>query len=276
MLDNGSRDGSAQAAQRARDGRRGDRARRAPRQGGERLRAAAPRARALRAAAQRGLRAAAGRDAALWQALEARPQAALRRGEAAAPRRAPSSRRRGASRRRDGARRRAAAAPALTVQSRGGAGARGRLGPVGGAARPPRGGRAGRLPGRRLLRLLRRGRLRAAPARRRLAQLYVPDAVAIHHEQLSTAAVPERRIVEIARNRDRYMRKHHSPPAARAVRWLTAWTYALRALAALVLPGHDPRRYWRHVTRRCSGPTAARACARRPSGVQPRSAYAGL
>ena len=31
------------------------------------------------------------------------------------------------------------------------------------------------------------------------------------------------------------------------MRWLTAWTYALRALAAIVLPGHDPRRYWRHV-----------------------------
>jgi hypothetical protein len=44
------------------------------------------------------------------------------------------------------------------------------------------------------------------------------------------------------------MRKHHSPTAARAVRWLTAWTYALRALAALVLPGHSARRYWRHVT----------------------------
>jgi N-acetylglucosaminyl-diphospho-decaprenol L-rhamnosyltransferase len=78
--------------------------------------------------------------------------------------------------------------------------------------------------------------------------VYVPGAVAIHHEQLSTDAVPERRIVEMARNRDRYMRKHHSPAAARAVRWLTAWTYALRALAALALPGHSPRRYWRHVT----------------------------
>jgi N-acetylglucosaminyl-diphospho-decaprenol L-rhamnosyltransferase len=77
--------------------------------------------------------------------------------------------------------------------------------------------------------------------------VYVPDAVAIHHEQLSTDAVPERRIVEMARNRDRYMRKHHSSPTARAVRWLTAWTYALRALAALVLPGHSARRYWRHV-----------------------------
>jgi N-acetylglucosaminyl-diphospho-decaprenol L-rhamnosyltransferase len=78
--------------------------------------------------------------------------------------------------------------------------------------------------------------------------LWVPGAVAVHHEQLSTDAVPERRIVEMARNRDRYMRKHHSPGAARAVRWLTAWTYALRAFAALVLPGHSPARYRRHVT----------------------------
>jgi N-acetylglucosaminyl-diphospho-decaprenol L-rhamnosyltransferase len=78
--------------------------------------------------------------------------------------------------------------------------------------------------------------------------LWVPTAVAIHHEQLSTDTVPERRIVEMARNRDLYMRKHHPPAAARAVRWLTAWTYALRALASLVLPGHSPRRYWRHVT----------------------------
>jgi N-acetylglucosaminyl-diphospho-decaprenol L-rhamnosyltransferase len=78
--------------------------------------------------------------------------------------------------------------------------------------------------------------------------LYVPDAVAVHHEQLSTGTVPERRIVEFSRNRDLYMRKHHSAGAARAVRWLTAWAYALRALAALVLPGHDPRRYRRHVT----------------------------
>jgi N-acetylglucosaminyl-diphospho-decaprenol L-rhamnosyltransferase len=78
--------------------------------------------------------------------------------------------------------------------------------------------------------------------------VYVPAAVAVHHEQLSTGALPERRIVELARARDLYMRKHHSPASARAVRWLTAWSYALRALAALALPGHDPRRYWRHVT----------------------------
>jgi N-acetylglucosaminyl-diphospho-decaprenol L-rhamnosyltransferase len=78
--------------------------------------------------------------------------------------------------------------------------------------------------------------------------LYVPRAAAVHHEQLSSDAVAGPRIVEMARNRDMYMRKHHSAAAARAVRWLTAWSYALRALAATLLPGHSARRYWRHVT----------------------------
>jgi GT2 family glycosyltransferase len=78
--------------------------------------------------------------------------------------------------------------------------------------------------------------------------LWVPSAQAIHHEQLSTGAVPERRIVELSRNRDRYMRKHHSAGAAFVVRLLTAWTYAVRAVVATVAPGHDPKRYWRHVT----------------------------
>ncbi|HVR04688.1 MAG TPA: glycosyltransferase [Solirubrobacteraceae bacterium] len=78
--------------------------------------------------------------------------------------------------------------------------------------------------------------------------LWVPGAVAVHHEQLSTDTVPERRIVEMTRNRDLYMRKHHSAAAARTVRWLTAWAYAVRALVALALPGHSPARYWRHVT----------------------------
>ena len=78
--------------------------------------------------------------------------------------------------------------------------------------------------------------------------IHVPAAAAIHHEQLATAALGERRIVEMARNRDLYMRKHHSRLAALAVRALTAWAYAVRALAALFLPGHSPRRYWRHVS----------------------------
>ena len=77
---------------------------------------------------------------------------------------------------------------------------------------------------------------------------HVPGATAVHHEQLSTGAAPDRRIVELSRNRDRYMRKHHSPGAAAIVRVLTAWAYAVRTLAALVLPGHSARRYWRHVS----------------------------
>jgi len=73
--------------------------------------------------------------------------------------------------------------------------------------------------------------------------LYVPQARAVYHEQLSTdTAAAARRITEFHRGRDRYMRKHHSSGAALAVRVLTAWAYGLRALAALVLPGHDARR----------------------------------
>jgi GT2 family glycosyltransferase len=78
--------------------------------------------------------------------------------------------------------------------------------------------------------------------------LFVPAARAIHHDQLSTdlsAGLP--RIVEFHRNRDLYMRKHHSRPAALAVRLLTAWSYALRALAATILPNHPARIYWSHT-----------------------------
>jgi hypothetical protein len=77
--------------------------------------------------------------------------------------------------------------------------------------------------------------------------LYVPDAVAIHREQLATGEQAARRIVEHSRGRDRYMRKHHGRAAAAAVRWLVAWNYGLLSLAALVLPGHDPQRYRAHV-----------------------------
>ena len=81
------------------------------------------------------------------------------------------------------------------------------------------------------------------------ATLYVPAAAAVHHEQLSTGAVPERRIVELSRNRDRYMRKHHSPAAAAGrPRAHRLGLRAARRSPPLVLPGHSPRRYWRHVT----------------------------
>ena len=78
--------------------------------------------------------------------------------------------------------------------------------------------------------------------------LLIPDARAIHREQLATdREAAERRIVEFHRNRDRYMRKHHSRAAAAAVRVLTAWAYLVRAAAATVLPGHDPARYLLHA-----------------------------
>ncbi len=88
---------------------------------------------------------------------------------------------------------------------------------------------------------------------RRLAEagwhsLFVPGAEAVHHDQLSTdlaAGLP--RIVEFHRNRDLYMRKHHGRASALAVRALTAWSYALRALAATVLPGQPADVYRAHA-----------------------------
>jgi N-acetylglucosaminyl-diphospho-decaprenol L-rhamnosyltransferase len=78
--------------------------------------------------------------------------------------------------------------------------------------------------------------------------LYVPRARAIHHEQLATdRSAGSRRLVEFHRNRDLYMRKHHGRAAAAIVRLLSALPYLPRALAALVLPGHDPRWYLLHA-----------------------------
>jgi N-acetylglucosaminyl-diphospho-decaprenol L-rhamnosyltransferase len=78
--------------------------------------------------------------------------------------------------------------------------------------------------------------------------LYVPSAQAVHHDQLSTdLAKGLPRIVEFHRNRDLYMRKHHGPVAALAVRLLTAWAYALRGLAATVLPHRSPQIMWAHA-----------------------------
>jgi GT2 family glycosyltransferase len=78
--------------------------------------------------------------------------------------------------------------------------------------------------------------------------LFVPAAEAVHEDQLSTdlgKGLP--RIVEFHRNRDLYMRKHHGGVAALAVRFLTAWTYALRALAAGVLPNRPAKVFWAHA-----------------------------
>jgi GT2 family glycosyltransferase len=78
--------------------------------------------------------------------------------------------------------------------------------------------------------------------------LYVPAAEAVHHEQLATdPKAGETRVTEFHRNRDLYMRKHHGPVAAAVVRWLTAWSYGVRALAALALPGHRAGWYGLHA-----------------------------
>jgi GT2 family glycosyltransferase len=78
--------------------------------------------------------------------------------------------------------------------------------------------------------------------------LFVPGAEAVHHDQLTndlSAGLP--RIVEFHRNRDLYMRKHHSEAEALLVRALAVWSYSLRALVALFLPRHSARIYWAHA-----------------------------
>jgi GT2 family glycosyltransferase len=102
--------------------------------------------------------------------------------------------------------------------------------------------------------------------------LYVPGARAIHHEQLSGSQSASRRIVEFARNRDRYMRKHHSPASAAAVRVLTAWTYGLRAAAATLSQEHDASRYAKHAYYSLApsqGEGLAEAAARYNAGLPP-------
>ena len=78
--------------------------------------------------------------------------------------------------------------------------------------------------------------------------LYVPSAEAVHHDQLATdlsAGLP--RIVEFHRNRDLYMKKHGSRPAAFAVRLLTAWAYFWRTIASVVIPNAPTHVYWAHT-----------------------------
>jgi GT2 family glycosyltransferase len=99
--------------------------------------------------------------------------------------------------------------------------------------------------------------------------LYVPAAQAVHHDQLSTdLAKGLPRIVEFHRNRNLYMRKHHGPAAALADRVLTAWTYALRALAATVLPNRPAPIMWAHA-RQALFPNRGESLRDRASSVVP-------
>ena len=89
-------------------------------------------------------------------------------------------------------------------------------------------------------------RLRAAGWR----ILFVPQAQALHHDQLSTdAAAMLRRIVEFHRGRDLYFRKHGMPLTRLAWRVCWTWAYLVRAAAATLLSNHDPRRYLLHARR---------------------------
>ena len=78
--------------------------------------------------------------------------------------------------------------------------------------------------------------------------LYVPGARAVHYGQLGGPLSSSRpMIVEFHRGRDLYIRKHHGRATAMIVRPLSAWPYLARALAAVVLSGHEPRRYGLHA-----------------------------
>jgi N-acetylglucosaminyl-diphospho-decaprenol L-rhamnosyltransferase len=78
--------------------------------------------------------------------------------------------------------------------------------------------------------------------------LFVPQARAVHHDQLTTdAAAMRRRIVEFHRGRDLYFRKHRMPVTRILWRVCWTWAYLVRAAVALALPGHDPTRYLIHA-----------------------------
>jgi N-acetylglucosaminyl-diphospho-decaprenol L-rhamnosyltransferase len=78
--------------------------------------------------------------------------------------------------------------------------------------------------------------------------LFVPHARAVHHDQLGTdVAAMRRRIVEFHRGRDLYFRKHRMPVTRELWRVCWTWAYLVRAAAALVLAGRDPRRYLVHA-----------------------------
>jgi GT2 family glycosyltransferase len=77
--------------------------------------------------------------------------------------------------------------------------------------------------------------------------LFVPAAACVLHERDAPADEVRQRVVELHRNQDRYLVAHHGPFVAACCRPVGALPYLLRAIAALVLPGHSARRYWWHV-----------------------------
>ena len=257
VLDNASDDGSAGGCARvdralARDRRRGaaDRARAANRQGRQRLSAARRGPRRVLPAAQRGLRAAAGATEALLEALRARPEAGGRRGAAARPGRRAAALRVAPAGPRNGARRARCSCTACSSPRAAAIGHR-EVGWVQSAAMLVRRRAAARdrLPRPGFLRLFRRDRLLQAPRRRRLGgplrpgRDRDPPRAARHRPRGEPEA--DRRVS--SRPRPLHAKAPFGAACRRSRRVLSAWTYLPRALAALVLPGHDPRRYLAHA-----------------------------
>ena len=275
MLDNASGDGSAGAARRhpattelvALD---------APaRQGRERLRPVAARSRPLLPPAQRGLGAARRVDGDPARGARGAPRRGGGWRGAAAPRRPPADRRRGAFRRR---RRRSSARSSCTAATPCRAGAR-RCATSTGRS-PPRCS-CGAKPPSRSAGSIRRSS--STPTRSTSASGCAMRAGArctCRARRPSTTsssrrgAVPERRIVELSRNRDLYMRKHHSHAAgvgraaAHSVHLCGARARRARAAAPRRAPLLAP----------CDRDAAARARRRAARGrarAQPRPAPVG-
>ncbi len=78
--------------------------------------------------------------------------------------------------------------------------------------------------------------------------LYVPAAIAIHHEQLSTDAAAGPRIVQLARGRDLYMRKHLSAAAASCHPLAHGVDLRRSRCGCLPASGAQPARYVLHAT----------------------------
>ena len=91
-----------------------------------------------------------------------------------------------------------------------------------------------------------------------------PPRRAIHHEQLATdRSAGARRVVQFHRGRDDLHAE--APLVARGPRVPRPVGVVVRprAVAAIFMPGHDPRRYWLHA-RQALRPAAARGCGRPP------------
>jgi N-acetylglucosaminyl-diphospho-decaprenol L-rhamnosyltransferase len=79
---------------------------------------------------------------------------------------------------------------------------------------------------------------------------FVPAAGLVHYENSTSVRAPERRIVQHARSRSLYARKHHGAVAEGVIQASTAAMFAARAGIAAVHPGYgaaDVRRFRTHA-----------------------------